>query len=122
MAKLNKKHFEHFVTRCKHWIDYYNLYDYNFIFKQEALVGNEAECRFSLPGKEILIVLSTETDDDDIFNSLDNTAHHEVCEAMLSDFRTYVAPSLDDDVDYSVHSVIHRLWNAVISKKADPMI
>ena len=115
--KVSKEDFKYFKKRVHYWIDRLSLHDYELDVDQEHLEDNDfAQCAYSYPGKSLAISITDENVDSPPENKneyLDKIAAHEVCEGLLSEFRTMVPEQLSYKMDQMIHGVIHRLYKAM---------
>lgn len=115
--KLEKKHFEYFVKRCKFWLDFWGIKNWDIRYKFEATAKEElATTASQIIDHVAVITLDNDSDwEDSSYEFLDRIAFHEVDEVRyakldcLANMR-FVDPT---QIRETIHSLIVQEENTI---------
>ena len=120
-GKTSKQDFAQFQKAVKEWMEFFGLYNWEYVFSHEEIKGFFAEVHWNIKGRIATFILATELPDlQDCLEHFDveRIAFHEVCHLLfakvdfLAESRNYSAA----EMDMELHSLI-RIFEKVIYKE-----
>lgn len=117
--KTTKADFELFCKECYDWVKYFNLEEYEIVFKHTKIDGAYADTCTDAQSHQALIRLNVVWPESPTELTIRQTAFHEVIELLLGRLRCFSSSRfvLEREIDEAVHGVIMRLQNTVFRQK-----
>ena len=114
--KTTNKDFQYFKSRCKYWIEYFGLKQWDVYYLHEEDKNNFASCASHYRGKSVTIFLEIGWSIEPTKKALNLSAFHEVCEILLAPLFHIAEDRTYDEAEHVSrhHEVIRTLENVIL--------
>ncbi len=117
--KTTKADFELFCKECYEWVKYFNLEEYEVVFKHSKIDGAYADTWTDAQSHQAVIRLNIAWPEAPTELTIRQTAFHEVIELLLGRIRCIAENRYiqQREIDDAVHGIIMRLQNTVFRQR-----